>query len=123
MTKVASPERSGVYTLTSPSLGYVPGELVEVHLRVTSRRIQKKLDAGVLQCTCAMSQSDCSVGFLPCGTTYADGSMTATEPYNENAKYIGLLLYAGRQGDATEAKVGSWEIAVETPARFFTASK
>ena len=53
--------------------------------------------------------------------TAVDGSMTATEPYNENAKYIGLLLYAVRQGDATEAKVGSWEIAVETPARFLLA--
>ena len=120
MTKVAPPERTGIYTLTSPSASYTPSGLVEVHLRVTARLIQKKLDAGVRQCQCNIALADCSVGYKPCGATYADGAQTATEPYMENAKYIGLLLYAVRENDPTEAKVGAWEIPVEIPARFNT---
>ena len=38
----------------------------------------------------------------------------------ESSKYIGLLLYAVRMGDRTEEKVGSWEIPLEEPARFWT---
>ena len=120
MTKVAPPERTSVYSLTSPSTSYTPGELVEVHLRVTARRIQKKLDAGVRQCQCNMALADCSVGYKACGSTYAGGAETATDAYMENAKYIGLLLYAVRDQDATEAKVGAWEVPAEVPARFQT---
>ena len=120
MTKVAPPERSSVYALTSPSESYAPGELIELHLRVTSRTIQKRLDAGVRQCVCDKTATGCDdvLGYLSCGTTYADGTMTATEPYLESAKYIGLLLYAVSEGDAAETKVGRWEIAAELPARF-----
>ena len=38
----------------------------------------------------------------------------------ESSKYIGLLLYAVRMGDLTEEKIGSWEIPLEEPARFWT---
>ena len=36
---------------------------------------------------------------------------------NETAKYLGILLYVV---DASESKVGEWEIPRETPARFWT---
>ena len=109
MTKVAPPERSPVYEFSSSVSSYVPNELVEVELRVTARLIQKKLNAGVLQCECA----DCGLGYTACGGTN-------TVPHMENAKYIGLLMYAVRVGDANEVKVGSWEIAEEVPPRFVT---
>ena len=110
MDKVARPERSSVYSLTSSFSSYVPGELIELHLRVTARRIQKKLNAGVRQCQCDKAAAGCDdiLGFMPCGDAYAEGTATATEPYLESAKWIGVLLYAVREGDASEVKVGEW---------------
>ena len=37
----------------------------------------------------------------------------------ESAKYIGLLLYAVREGDASERKIGSFEVPGEVPPRFW----
>ena len=113
MTSVAAPERSTVYTLTSPNPSYNPDELIELHLRVTARLIQAKRSAGVRQCNCLADTTDCPLGYLPC-------SSTLTVAHMESAKYIGLLVYAVRQGDANEAKVGAWELPAEEPPRFHT---
>ena len=113
MTKVAPPERSEVYSVSSPTATYVGDELVEIHVRVTAPLIQAKRDAGVLQCNCDMNTVEgCALGYLPCDDA------TLTEPHLESSKYIGLLLYAVVEGDATEAKVGQWELPAEVPPRF-----
>ena len=52
MTMVAPPERSDVYSVSSPTTTYVGSELVEIHVRVTVPLIQAKRNAGVLQCSC-----------------------------------------------------------------------
>ena len=88
MTAVAPPERSPVYTLTAASSTYIPGELLHLELRVTQRLIVGKMHAG----------------------------RRLETRWNESAKYIGLLLYAVRTGDATEAKVGNWEIPLQVRA-------
>ena len=91
MSKVAPPVRSDVYVLATEdgSTSYTPGELLPLTISVTQRRIIAKRDRG------------------------------ATLGGNESSKYIGLLLYAVQLGDATEAKVGSWEIPLEVPPRFW----
>ena len=113
MTMVAPPERSDVYSVSSPTTTYVSSELVEIHVRVTVPLIQAKRNAGVLQCSCNSTVDNCALGYLPCDETL-------TEPYLESSKYIGLLLYAVREGDEAEAKVGEWEIPAEIPPRFHT---
>ena len=98
MDKVAPPERSSVYAVRTgsnddPALdptSYTPGELIPIHVLVTRRLIRGKANAGL-----AIAG-------------------------NESAKYIGLLLYAVREGDVSERKVGRWEIPLETPVRFWT---
>ena len=97
MTLVAPPERSSTYTLRTADKGlpsndptsYIPGELMTLYLRVTARHILGKEDAGRR-----------IVG-------------------NETAKYIGLLLYAVDQGDASETKVGDWEPLLEERQKFW----
>ena len=113
MTMVAPPERSDVYSVSSPTTTYVSSELVEIHVRVTVPLIQAKRNAGVLQCSCNSTVDNCALGYLPCDETL-------TEPYLESSKYIGLLLNAVREGDEAEAKVGEWEIPAEIPPRFHT---
>ena len=39
---------------------------------------------------------------------------------NENAKYIGLLVYAVASADLNEAKVGGWEVALDGQPTFWT---
>ena len=39
---------------------------------------------------------------------------------NETAKYIGLLVYAVRANDASERKVGGWELPLETNPKLWT---
>ena len=92
MHKVAPPVRSEVYVLATEAGGttYVPGELVPLTLTVTQRQILGMVDKG-------------------------RGNTTL-----ESAKYIGLLLYAVREGDAKERKIGSWEIPLQVPPRFWT---
>ena len=108
--QVAPPERSEVYSVSSPTATYVGDELVEIHVRVPAPLMQAKRDAGVLQGNCDMNTVEgCALGYLPC-----DGT-TLTEPHLESSKYIGLLLYAVVEGDATEAKVGQWELPAEVP--------
>ena len=97
MTAVAPPERSYTYTLRTADSGnaaddpkyYVPGELMPLYLRVVKRQIQGKADRG------------------------------QTILRNESAKYIGLLLYAVRSGDESEAKVGDWELLLEERQKFW----
>lgn len=114
MTKVAPPERSQVYTVSSPTSAYTGGGLLEIHVRVTAPQIQAKRNAGVLQCNCDIdADEDCSLGYTPCDSTF-------TEPHLESSKYIGLLMYAVREGDSTEVKVGSWELPAEVPPMFHT---
>lgn len=92
MQAVAPPERSPIYRLTAASSAYTPGELLHLELRVMERTIVGKLHAG----------------------------RAIESRWNESAKYIGLLLYAVRTGDAAEAKVGSWEIPLQLPPKFHT---
>ena len=87
MTLVAPPERSDVYELRTGKgstgtdpLSYIPGELMPMYIRVTKQFIRGKADAGV------------------------------TILANESSKYIGLLLYAVKANDASETKVGEWEV-------------
>ena len=49
--------------------------------------------------------------------THSTTHSPRSEPQMESAKYIGLLLYAV---DATEQKVGSWELPTTPPATFWT---
>ena len=88
MTAVAPPERSDVYRFGTESgaTTYVPGELLPMVLDVTARTIRGKRDAG------------------------------ATIVGEENAKYLGLLLYAV---DANERKVGTWKIALDEDPQFW----
>ena len=81
--------RSAVYNLTASSSTYTPGELLHLELRVTQRLILGWSNAG------------------------------KREQGNESSKYIGLLLYAVRTNDASETKVGSWEVPLQTPPKFF----
>ncbi len=98
MHLVAPPERSAAYTLRtgtgeSPSTDptrYVPGALMELYVKVEQRTIRGKKDAG------------------------------QTAGGVESAKYIGLLLYAVKTSRPDEAKVGSWEIPLQEPPRFWT---
>ena len=98
MTLVAPPERSTAYTLRTgdgpdPSNDpktYVPGELMPLYLRVTRKMIPGKEESGT--------------------------KIVA----NENAKYIGLLVYAVASADLNEAKVGGWEVALEGQPTFWT---
>ena len=60
MTKVAPPERSDVYSVSSPTTTYVGSELVEIHVRVTAPLIQAKRNAGVLQCSCNSTVENCA---------------------------------------------------------------
>ena len=91
MTLVAPPVRSATYQLTTEdgTSSYASGELKSLTLAVTRKQIIGKADKG------------------------------ATNTSLESAKYIGLLLYAVRDGDSSEAKVGSWEVPVEEPPRFW----
>ena len=91
MHMVAPPVRSDVYVLATEdgSASYTPGQLLPLTISVTRRRIVGKRDLG------------------------------ATLVGNESSKYIGLLLYAVSLGDAAETKVGSWEIPLEVPPRFW----
>ena len=91
MTLVAPPVRSAIYQLTTEdgTSSYTSGELKSLTLTVTRKQIIGKADKG------------------------------ATNTSLESAKYIGLLLYAVRDGDTSEAKVGSWEVPVEEPPRFW----
>ena len=90
MTLVAPPERSSAYRLTSATSTYVPGKLLDLELSVMQRLIVGKKHAGR-----ALAR-------------------------NESAKYIGLLLYAVRVGDASETKVGRWDIPLQQPPKFHT---
>lgn len=90
MHLVAPPNRSSVYEVRGPPM-YAPNELIEITVRVTAARIVGKRNAG---------------------------STTTTR--TESAKFIGLLLYAVRAGDATETKVGSWELPAELTPKFTT---
>ena len=91
MHLVAPPTRSDVYVLATEdgSTSYVPGQLVPLIIAVTQKQI---------------------VG-------WQDRGMTNTSL--ESSKYIGLLLYAVQEGDATETKMGDWEVPIEVPARFW----
>ena len=97
MHLVAPPTRSSVYQLRTGDLqpvaqdptSYVPGELVKVYVRVTSRMIPAKYEAG------------------------------ARTGRNESAKYLGILLYAVRLGDMNEEKIGFWELPPNEPAKFW----
>ena len=98
MTLVAPPERSTAYTLrtgdgpdpNNDPKTYVPGELMPLYLRVTRKMIPGKEESGT--------------------------KIVA----NENAKYIGLLVYAVASADLNEAKVGGWEVALEGQPTFWT---
>ena len=94
MVSVAPPRRSEVYSLATAdgSTGYTPGKIVPLELSVTRKQIMGKRNRGE-----------------------ANSSL-------ESSKYIGLLLYAVREGDAAELKVGSWEIPGEIPPRFWLPS-
>ena len=91
MSQVAPPRRSDVYELKHEdgSSSYTPGKLVTLTLRVTRKQIMGKINAGT-------------------------GNSSS-----ESAKYIGLLLYAVREGDVAERKVGQWEVFGENPPRFW----
>ena len=91
MALVAPPTRSAIYEITTEdgSSSYRPGSLVPLTLRVTQKRIMGKKNRGT------------------------------TNTSLESSKYIGLLLYAVREGDALEHKVGGWEIPGEMPQRFW----
>ena len=98
MTLVAPPVRSDTYTLrtgrgalpVSDPNDYVPGELLTLYMSVTRRMIPGKEQAG------------------------------ARIVANETAKYIGLLVYAVRANDATERKVGGWELPLESNPKLWT---
>ena len=111
MTKVASPERSRVYTLRTgdgPNVwqdtkAFVPGELLTLYVRVTKRVIAGK-------------------GWCPCPCWYNPDywcECRCIKPL-ESSKYIGLLLYAVKTGDTTETKVGSWEVPLQEPVKFWS---
>ena len=95
MHKVAPPVRSEVYVLATEAGGttYVPGELVPLTLTVTQRQILGMVDKG-------------------------RGNTTL-----ESAKYIGLLLYAVREGDAREQKIGSLGDPAPGPAALLDAAR
>ena len=67
----------------------MPGELVPLTLTVMHKLILGKKERGTV-----------------------NGSL-------ESAKYYGLLLYAVRDGDAAEQKVGGWEIPLQEPQKFW----
>lgn len=98
MSLVAPPVRSDTYTLRTgrgPSHNldptqYVPGELLPLYLQVTRRQIPGKEDAGRIIVA------------------------------NETAKYIGMLVYAVKANDATEPKVGGWEVPLENSPSMWT---
>ena len=91
MTQTAAPVRSPVYQLATEdgSTSYAPGSIVPLILTVTRKQIIGKAERGTVNTSL------------------------------ESAKYIGLLMYAVREGDAAERKVGSWEVPVEVPSRFW----
>ncbi len=107
MTLVAPPERSWVYTLRTGDTGpafadptsYIPGELMTLYLRITSRVIMGKEDAGRRHAGQRCVYHRCV--------------------YNESSKYIGSLLYAVAAGDPTETKVGDWEVLLEERQKFW----
>jgi hypothetical protein len=133
MELVAPPSRSAAYSIRSGNgatasdpTTYVPGELVTIHIRVEEQRVQQRKKAGELQCYCAPVFKDeirtCVASYDQGETRVVDGITygplyPCTTPYMESAKYIGLLLYAV---DASEAKVGTWELAETPPVRFWT---
>lgn len=90
MTNVAPPERSTVY-----SLGVEGG----AHAYVPG-----KLVTLTMRVTAPRILSKERAGVL-------------VGARNETSKYLGILLYVV---DASESKVGEWEIPRETPARFWT---
>ena len=97
MTEVAPPVRTDAYSIRTGNAEqsqdptqYTPGELIPLYVKVLKRTIPGKAEAG-----------------------------RVTRGY-ESAKYIGLLLYAVQTGDDAETKVGSWEVPLEEPARFWT---
>lgn len=110
MTKVAPPERSDTYTLRTADgsdvggdpAQYVPGDLLPLYLRVTKRTI--------------MGKGWCTQSIKFGGVVELDERCTTG---NESAKYIGLLLYAVRTGDADETKVGEWAIPLQEPTKFW----
>ena len=72
MTKVAPPKRSEVYALATEdgSTTYTPGKIVPLTISVTRKRIMGKTERGTLNSSL------------------------------ESAKYLGLLLYAVKEGNS-----------------------
>ena len=115
MEYVAPPQRTSSYTIEAEGgATYVPGELITLHLRVASPTIQGKRNAGALQCRCT---GKCGP-YCDCGKAATAKCTPTTTPFMESSKYIGLMMYAVRADDPTEAKVGTFEIPREASPRF-----
>ena len=121
MELVGPPTRSDIYSIEADGgSAYVPGGLVTIHIRVTQPTIQSKRYAGMNQCECSGNRCPSmrsSAGGCNCTGNHRRCNIGAaiTEP----SKYLGLLMYAVREGDPTEAKLGSWEFPIEADAARF----
>ena len=131
MELVGPPVRTDTYLIETDKPTYFPNELIEIRIRVTQPQIQAMRNAGKPQCVCTQTgeprenrRCPGNVDLMPgwtgscdCGTTARRCDITTT-PVLEQSKYLGVLLYAVQDGDEQEAKVGAWEMPLESAPRF-----